>query len=188
MNFFPQLFALAGSFTCCAKIKSNFFYVFLSVQYALHLYDYFKEWRKNPHCSFSCCLALLLPLNDLQGEVRGLVGKNVLRTQLQTGNFEMTTLRAAVKGSGAFDVTVEEGRQSDNHALHLHGDNRPIAKTSSKKCHEGTQTEYVFLRPASCADCQYVSQSKTQVNLCELNVLTSISKSDQMISSDIWNE
>ena len=139
----------------------------------MHLYGYFREWRKIPHCSFSCYLALLLPLNDFQGDVRGLVGKNVLKTQLQTGNFELTTLRAAVKGSGAFDVTLEEGGQGDDHTLDLHGDNRPVAKTSNKK---GTQTEFVFLRSASCADCQYVSQSKSQVNRCEFNVLTSTYK------------
>ena len=111
----------------------------------MHLHGYFKEWRKNPHCSFSCCLALLLPLNDLQGEVRGLVGKNVLQTQLQTGDFEMTTLGAAVKDSGAFDVNLEEGGQGDDHALDLHGDNRPITKTSKRKCHQGTQTELLLL-------------------------------------------
>jgi len=114
----------------------------LSVQYALQLYEYFKEWRKNPHCSFSCCLALLLPLNDLQGEIRGLVGKNVLRTQLQTGNFEMTTLRGAVKDSGAFVVTLEEGEQGDEQG-DLHDASRPSTKISNKKCHQGTQTEFL---------------------------------------------
>ena len=121
------------------------FPVLPSVQYALHLYDYFKEWRKNPHCSFSCCLALLLPLNDLQGEIRGIVGKNVLRTQLQTGNFEMTTLRGAVKDSGAFDVTLEEGEQSNDNSLDLQDDNCQVAKISNKKCHQGTQTELLLL-------------------------------------------
>ena len=131
--------------SCLARARQKFrFFVFvlLSVQYALHLYDYFKEWRKNPHCSFSCCLALLLPLNDLQGEVRGLVGKNVLRTQLQTGNFEMATLRAAVKDSGAFDVTLEDGEESDEQGLDPQVDNRPVAKISIKRCHQGTQTEF----------------------------------------------
>ena len=88
---------------------------------------------------------MLLPLNDLQGEVRGLVGKNVLRTQLQTGDFEMTTLRGAVKNSGAFDVTLQEGEQDDDHALDLHDDNRRVTKISNKKCHQGTQTELLLL-------------------------------------------
>ena len=133
--------------TCYDKnLGFCFYFCFsLSVQYALQLYEYFKEWRKNPHCSFSCCLALLLPLNDLQGEIRGLVGKNVLSTQLQTGNFEMITLRGAIKDSGAFDVTLEEGEQGDDHALDLRDDNRPSTKTSNKKCHQGTQTEFFRL-------------------------------------------
>ena len=77
--------------------------------------------------------------------MRGLVGKNVLTTQLQTGNFEMTTLRGAVKDSGAFDVTLEENEQEDDHALDLHDANRPIAKINRKKCHQGTQTEFLWL-------------------------------------------
>ena len=128
----------------CQKIKLCFFVLF-SVQYALHLYGYFKEWRKNPHCSFTCCLALFLPLLDLQGELRGMVGTNVMRTQLQTGNFEMTTLRSALKDSGAFDVTLEEGEQGDDHALELQDDNRQVAKISNKKCHQGAQTEFSSL-------------------------------------------
>ena len=122
-----------------------FLFFFFSVQYALHLYYYFKEWRKNPHWSFSCCLALVLPLVDLHGEIQGMVGKNVLNTQLQTGNFEMTTLRGAVKDSGAFDVTLEEGEQGDDHALDLQDDNRPVAKISNKKCHQGTRTDFSSL-------------------------------------------
>ena len=138
----PPLVSLAH--LLCQKIE---FFVFglLSVQYALHLYGYVKEWRKNPHCSFSCCLALLLPLNDLQGEIRGLVGKNVMSTQLQTGDFEMTTLRGAVKDSGAFDVTLEEDEQVDDYALDLHDDNRRVTKISKTKCHQGTQTEFSSL-------------------------------------------
>ena len=68
------------------------------------------EWRKNPHWSLSCCLALLLPLDDLQGEISGLVGSgaNVLDTQLQSGQTEDTTIFGAVKNSGAFDVNLEE--------------------------------------------------------------------------------
>ena len=88
---------------------------------------------------------MLLPLNDLQGEVRELVGKNVLKTQLQTGDFEMTTLRGAVKNSGAFDVTLEEGEQDDDRALGLHDDNRRFTKIRKKKSNQGAQTEFSSL-------------------------------------------
>ena len=70
-----------------------------------------------------------------------MVETNVLRTQLQTGDFEMTTLRGAVEDSGAFAVTLEGGEQADDHALDLQDHNRPVAKISNKKCHQGTQTE-----------------------------------------------
>ena len=100
-------------------------------------------WSKNPHCSFSCCLALLLPLNDLQGEVRGMAGKNVLKGQLQSGQFEMTTFRACVKNSGAIDFTLEDGKkESDKHA-DGEDQNRVAAKCKKKRQHQGTQTEHV---------------------------------------------
>jgi len=121
------------------------FFALFSVQYALHLYNYFKEWRKNPHCSLSCCLALFLPLVELQGEIQEMAGKDVLRTQLETGNFEMTTLREAVKDSGAFDVTLEGVDRADDDALNPQDPNRPVAKISNKKCHQGTQTEFSSL-------------------------------------------
>jgi len=57
----------------------------------------------------------------------------------------MTTLPGAIKDSGAFDVTLQEGEQGDDHALDLHDDNRPNAKIRNKKCHQGTQTEFLWL-------------------------------------------
>ena len=74
-----------------------------------------------------------------------MVGENLLGTQLQTGNFEMTTLGAAVKDSGAFDVTLEEGEQADDQALDLQDHNRPVAKIINRKCHQETQTEFSSL-------------------------------------------
>ena len=47
------------------------------------VYSFFKEWRKNPHWSFSGFLALLLPLDDLRGEMTGLAETNVLQGQLK---------------------------------------------------------------------------------------------------------
>ena len=143
VNFLPPSTVLDILRAVPKQIFVLFVFVLFLVQYALHLYSYFKEWRKNPHCSFTCCLALFLPLVDLQGEIRGMVGKNVMLTQLQTGNFETTTLRGAVKDSGALDVTLEEGEQGD--ALDLQDDNHQVTKISNKKCHQGTQTEFSSL-------------------------------------------
>ena len=71
-----------------------------------------KEWRKNPQWSLSCCLAILLPLNDLQGELRGVVGRNVLKQQLQTGKINMPSMASTLKESGAVDFSLEEADET----------------------------------------------------------------------------
>ena len=72
----------------------------------MFIYRFFKEWRKNPRWSFSCCLALLLPLNDLQQQVLGMTGKNVLTEQLQTGNVDIPSLSGSLKESGAVSIEL----------------------------------------------------------------------------------
>ena len=72
----------------------------------MFIYGFFKEWRRNPRWSFSCCLALLLPLTDLQQEVLGMAGKNVLKQQLKTGNVDMPSLSGALKESGAVSIEL----------------------------------------------------------------------------------
>ena len=86
--------------------RDLFFLPFLPVQYAMFIYRFFKEWRKHPRWSFSCCLALLLPLTDLQQEVLGMAGKNVLKQQLKTGNVDMPSLSGALKESGAVSIEL----------------------------------------------------------------------------------
>ena len=114
---------------------------FISAQYTVFLYRYIKEWRKNPHWSFSCCLALLLPLNELQGELRGLAGQNFLKNQLQTGEIEKPSLISAVKDSGAIDVTLEEGEQGDGDKVEIQDENHQNALYRHPRRHQGTQTE-----------------------------------------------
>ncbi|XP_068756646.1 uncharacterized protein [Montipora capricornis] len=83
----------------------------LAVQYLRYLCRFIKEWRKNPQWSLSCCLALLLPLNDLQNEIRGMTGKNFLKDQVQTGTFNMPSVSNTLKESGAVSfelVTIHE--------------------------------------------------------------------------------
>ena len=113
----------------------------ISAQYALQLYHFVQDWRKNPHWSFSCCLSLLLPLNDLQGDVRGLAGANVFKTQLNTGEFEVITFQAAVKDSGAIDVSLEDGNEDQKMTGGMCDDDLEMAKNFKLKCHVGTQTE-----------------------------------------------
>ncbi|CAH3180057.1 unnamed protein product, partial [Porites lobata] len=80
----------------------------LVVQYVAYIYHKVKEWRKNPKWSFSCCLALLLPLSDLQGEIVGLTERNILTQQLQSGGIEMPTIANTLKESGAVEITLED--------------------------------------------------------------------------------
>lgn len=94
----------------------------LSDQYAVHLFGYLKKWRENPQWSFSCCLALILPLVDLPGEISGLIGTNVLDTQLETGQVEMSTIGGAVKDSKAIDVTLKEYEQDGKNPAEVQKD------------------------------------------------------------------
>lgn len=103
--------------------------LFFSVQYSVYLYNFLKEWRKNPKWSMSCCLAMLLPLNDLQGELRGLVGRNMMRQQLQSGRIGMPSVTGAVKDSGAVDFALEEG-DDESQDSRRQQDNRQSANSS----------------------------------------------------------
>ena len=108
----------------------------------MSLYDFLKEWRKNPKWSFSCCLALLLPFNDLQGEISGMTGTDVLKSQLQTGNIEMTTILGAVQNSGAMDVTLENDNRTTNLETVQNDDSQG---TEYNATHQETQTELTTL-------------------------------------------
>ena len=117
--------------------------MFVSVQYTVFLYANFKEWRKNPHWSFSCCLVLLLPLNDLQGEIRGMVNADFLKNQLQTGKIDKPTILSAVKDSGAIDVTFEDGYNSAGNTVNINCQ-RSAEQSDTRRYQgrsQGTQTE-----------------------------------------------
>ena len=96
-----------------------------SVQYIIYIYRYVKEWRKNPKWSLSCCLALLLPLNELQGEIRGLAGTNVFKQQLQTGRIDMPSMTTAIKDSGVVNFTLEEEEESTENHPRTEDEERP---------------------------------------------------------------
>ncbi len=130
------------------------------------MYQYIKEWRRNPHWSFSCCLALLLPLNDLQGEIRGMVGKNVLKTQLQTGAIGKPSISACAKDSGAMSVTLtcRKGTLGDDNRTQLMQPNYKVAKYSITKCDEGTQTGITML-PAAVIVVQHLMEGGLQKSL-----------------------
>lgn len=130
----------------------------LSVQYVLNLYSNLLEWRKNPQWSFSCCLALLLPLKDLQEDFGGLDATNVLTSQLQSGDFDVPTILAGVKQSGVIDTTLEESGQGDDSTEETHGSFH--VEYRNKHRQQGTQTE-----PLSLSIARTVAHEQTKVAL-----------------------
>ena len=130
----------------CMEKETYYFYVFFptSVQYLAFLYQYIKEWRQNPQWSFTCCLALLLPLNDLQGEIRDMATKNVVKTELETGAIEKPSFASSAKDSGAMNVTLKSGesKTGDGDTMQeLKKRNCKVTKHNETKCDQGTQTE-----------------------------------------------
>lgn len=111
----------------------------------MSLYRYLKEWRKNPHWSFSCCLAFLLPLKDFEGEMFALAESDEQKIQLDTGETEMPTILSAVKDSGAVDVTLGEDQQGVDEPVVLRNANCKDSKKNKSKCHKAIQTESVSL-------------------------------------------
>ncbi|KAL9973878.1 hypothetical protein ACROYT_G020384 [Oculina patagonica] len=109
------------------------------VQYAVHLFRYLKEWSKNPQWSFTCCLALILPLSDFQGAVSGLV-----QAVGQTEEIELPSTIAVVKKCGTVHAPLEADVKSDNKAMEMQDNNH--LSYDNKKYHQGTQTEpFAFL-------------------------------------------
>ncbi|KAL9960150.1 hypothetical protein ACROYT_G033562 [Oculina patagonica] len=126
----------------------------LAVQYLVSVYRYLKEWRKSPQWSFACCLALLLPLNNLQGEISGLGETDALERQLKSGDIEMPTIPVATEDSGAVDVHLEGNESEEKHGeqgKQSNGDTKERRKCISqgnelkKKFDQETQTQLLTL-------------------------------------------
>ena len=79
-----------------------------SVQYLSYIYHYIKEWRKNPEWSLSCCLALLLPLRNLQGEIGGLAGRDIPRQQLQTDRIDIPPTAYTERDNAAVIIMLQD--------------------------------------------------------------------------------
>lgn len=106
----------------------------------VHLYQHFKEWRKNPRWSISCCLEVLLPLSDMPGEVSALAETNVLDKQLQSGQLEMPKVVALVREIDHDGPTHEESDHASNNTLGVQNGCYNCVACSTKTCHQGTQT------------------------------------------------
>ena len=138
--FFLLLISL---WTICRKL---YFLLFVLVQYVAHLYGYLKEWSKNPHWSWSCCLALILPLISLPGDISGLAGTNMTKTQLQTDNIEIPTIATALLDSVAIEANLDEGKGGDAGPAETPFDNRNDAQPH-------TGEEEMPSRAAAAQDC-----------------------------------
>ena len=79
-----------------------------SVQYLSYIYHYVKEWRKNPEWSLSCCLALLLPLRNFEGEIGGLAGGDIPMQQLQTGRIDIPPTAYTERDNAAVIIMLQD--------------------------------------------------------------------------------
>ena len=86
----------------------------------------------------------------MPGEMSSLAETNVINTQLDTGQMEMTTIVGAVKDSGAIDVILEEDGQDDKTTVKVHAD----TKKNKAKCHQETQTNLFTLLVADVIPCE----------------------------------
>ena len=67
------------------------------VQYLVHLYHYFKEWRQNPKVSFSCCLEVFLPLTNMQGDVSAMDETKVFENETDAGQVDASNVQLSIR-------------------------------------------------------------------------------------------
>lgn len=77
----------------------------------------------------------------MQGDIRDLAGTNVLKTQLNTGEFEMVTIEAAIQDSEAIHVALEEAEKGEDETVEMHDTNGHVTRYSNQETNHGTQTE-----------------------------------------------
>ena len=100
----------------------------------MHFYQYVKEWLRNPQCSVSCCVALLLPLIDMKGDIGDQVtGPNGLgKREIDVGQVDMPDFSSSTKAQDA-------GKNSSS-AKCDSIDTKSECRSDS--CHRGTQTKF----------------------------------------------
>lgn len=70
---------------------------------------------------------------------------NIFETQLETGEFEVTTVTTAVENTGITSVTLEKSGQGGDDSAQVQEKNRRVKKGSKSKCHQETQTGYLLI-------------------------------------------
>ena len=84
-----------------------------SAQYITYVFNCIRQWRKNRKWSFSCLLALLLPLNELQGELSGMAVRNILTQQFQSGDIEMPSITKTLRETVTLNISMEEEEEEE---------------------------------------------------------------------------
>ena len=77
------------------------------VQYLVHLYHYFKEWRQNPKVSFSCCLEVFLPLTNMQGDVSAMDETKVFENETDAGQVDAPNVQLSIRKNENLDINRE---------------------------------------------------------------------------------
>ena len=82
-----------------------------------------------------------------------MVGKNVLKTQLQTGTVDKPSIASSAKDSGAMSITLIPGegkhRDPDENTIGLHERDWKAKESVKEKIHQETQTETFTLPVAA---------------------------------------
>lgn len=136
------------------------------------VYRYFKEWRKSPHWSLSCCLALILPLRDVQGEISGFAETDALKSQLKTGDMEMSTILISLEDGGVTDDKLEKEAASEDGKQGFADTTEGQENTArdgdlSKKCNKETQTELLTLYSIADVEIQEKNGGEIITNFCK---------------------
>lgn len=108
----------------------------------MFFYEFFKRWCKNPQWSFSCCLALLIPLNDLQGEIQEMAGSNLMKTQLDSGMLEKPSIADSAQDSEALALGLcQDNVEIKNEiSMEFHKREEEVIKENHNHNHQWTQT------------------------------------------------
>lgn len=75
---------------------------------------------------------MVLPLTNLQGEIRGLTGRNVLKQQLQTGKIDMPSMTSSFKETGVVTFGLKEEETDLTASARRRGKDNTISEESAE--------------------------------------------------------
>ena len=108
LPFFPVFNHLLLYYFCASLILDLIPYPL--GRYLAVLIHNFMLWRKNPQCSATCCITMLLSLNELTSGVNSVASmrKTNFRTSLGMGGVDMPSMRSAVNDNVGFEIEEKE--------------------------------------------------------------------------------